>query len=684
MATITLDVRLLDVDGHDINDPSVTIRLEASSSPVATRTVLDVRGAPVLARIAAPADTALKVRISPSRYRDGGRVGLVSNERLTLPALTLPRGPSHWRPTFASWAALPAEMDSTKALLVKSKRFQLGRGSTADEISEARYDAVDAADESRAMAKMCLLNLCSRLREETIPGGAGTWIDAFEECLLAQRDRCFARVSRTFFERVQQLASKSAGGYKRSNAENHRGRVAEVPGVEHVGAMFSIKSGEAKANIQLTVAEVTFRGGPAFLLDADIDEQGTLLGHTFEVIRNFISDHETHPIDVHESLRKAFATAPIGFLLEPLRPVAEVTARVVDARIAGARALGVAPVALVPSGAFTPKRIAVLGDSVPWGQGLLRAQKMHELVADAYGGQGPRPVTTLVAHSGAVIGVGMPSTGAVCDGEVPKGRPTILQQVAAFDAAEARSTDLVIINGGINDVDVRVIVSPFTSPTTLADRTARACGDDLTALLRAALAKFPKARIAVLTYYPILSPLSRFGEGLQFVTALGAPPPLALAPGVAAPSLSLWDNTVANCRVFHEASTAAIRRAVMAANAGPGRGRCVVVDPGFTDEHAALAPEARLFGINWDFSPQDPVAHQRRQACDRCETDVIRREQCYRASAGHPNPTGAEAYAQAIVAAVSAAATATAVRGRGTRSSAARTRVRTGRSRRSG
>lgn len=681
MATITLDVRLLDVDGRDIHDPSVTIRLEASSSPVAARTVLDVRGAPVLARVAAPADTALKVRISPSRYRDGGRVGLVSNERLTLPALTLPRDPSHWLPSFASWAALPAEMDSTKALLVKSKRFQLGRGSTAGEISEARYDAVDAADESRAMAKMSLLNLGSRLRQEPIPGGAGTWMDAIDECLLAQRDRCFARVGRTFFERVQQLASNSAGGYKRSNAENHRGRIAEVPGVEHVGAMFSIKSGEAKANIQLTVAEVTLRGGAAFLLDADIDEQGTLLGHTFEVIRNFISDHETHPIDIHESLRKAFATAPIGFLLEPLRPAAEVTARVVEARIAGARSLGAAPMALVPSGAFTPATIAVLGDSVPWGQGLLRAHKMHELVADAYGAQGPRPATTLVAHSGAVIGVGMASTGAVCDGEVPKGRPTILQQVAAFDASEARSTDLVIINGGINDVDVRVIVSPFTSPTTLADRTARACGDDLTALLRAALAKFPKARIAVLTYYPILSPLSRFGEGLQFVTALGAPPPLALAPA-AAPSLSLWDNTVANCRVFHEASTVAIRRAVMAANSGPGAGRCVVVDPGFTDEHAALAPEARLFGINWDFSPQDPVAHQRRQACDRCEKDVIRREQCYRASAGHPNPIGAEAYAQAIVAAVGTAATETAARGGAAKKSATRKRVSTGPSRR--
>ena len=77
-----------------------------------------------------------------------------------------------------------------------------------------------------------------------------------------------------------------------------------------------------------------------------------------------------------------------------------------------------------------------------------------------------------------------------------------------------------------------------------------------------------------------------------------------------------------------------------------------MIDPGFRDEHAALAPEARLFGINWDFSPQDPVALQRRLACDTCEKDPLRREQCYRASAGHPNPFGAEDYARAIVTAL--------------------------------
>ena len=53
-----------------------------------------------------------------------------------------------------------------------------------------------------------------------------------------------------------------------------------------------------------------------------------------------------------------------------------------------------------------------------------------------------------------------------------------------------------------------------------------------------------------------------------------------------------------------------------------------------------------------DENPQDPVALQRRLACDTCEKDPLRREQCYRASAGHPNPFGAEDYARAIVTAL--------------------------------
>jgi len=74
----------------------------------------------------------------------------------------------------------------------------------------------------------------------------------------------------------------------------------------------------------------------------------------------------------------------------------------------------------------------------------------------------------------------------------------------------------------------------------------------------------------------------------------------------------------------------------------------------FTATNAALASNPWLFGIHADLtvSPEDPMAAERHQACDLFETDIFQREGCYRASAGHPNQRGAEAYADAILAAL--------------------------------
>ncbi|MGE3844591.1 MAG: SGNH/GDSL hydrolase family protein [Vicinamibacterales bacterium] len=628
----------------------MTFRLESTESSSATQATLVVRGA-VREPFEAPAGRVLVVLISPSRFRDAGGVASVSisDGSVTLDPLTLARRPGRWRPSFESWSDLQDDFGGFKALLNNSKRFQLGRCSAPGQYVGGRYDSVDGTDEPEALAKMGLLNLCSRLRSERMPGSGEPWLGAINELLLAQQDRTFALVRPDFYDSVATLSRKAVDGYRRSNPGNHRDRIEQVPGVERVNDMHSVKTRDKKANIQLTVAKVTYRGESALLVDADIDEEGTLLGHTFEVARNFLTKHHTHPIDVHESLRLRFPTVALGYRLEPLEPIGAVTARMIATRASAAPSA--APAVLLPKTDFRPSRIAVLGDSVPWGQGLLRPQKIHELVADAYLAIAPRPSTRVVAHSGALIGAGMASTGTACDGEVPKGRPTIFQQVDTHDPAEAGATDMVIINGGINDVDVRTILSPYTSTTTLVDKTALVCGDHLFSLLQAAMRKFPRARIVVLTYYPIVSALSRFGEAIQLLSAMGAPPPLAFVPSASASEFSWWDKILDNCRVFHDVSGQAVRRAVQAANAGPDGLRCAVADPGFTAEHAALAPQARLFGINCDFSPQDPVARQRRLACDRCEKDLLRREQCYRASAGHPNPQGSEAFAAAVVAA---------------------------------
>jgi lysophospholipase L1-like esterase len=94
-------------------------------------------------------------------------------------------------------------------------------------------------------------------------------------------------------------------------------------------------------------------------------------------------------------------------------------------------------------------RMVVLGDSVPWGQGLLPAHKYHavlETLSTTYAVS-----TDFMAHSGATIGGGATVGASAPDGEVPDAYPTILQQCAA-DTQAPDTVDLILLNGGINDV----------------------------------------------------------------------------------------------------------------------------------------------------------------------------------------------------------------------------------------
>ncbi|HEX9366295.1 MAG TPA: SGNH/GDSL hydrolase family protein [Vicinamibacterales bacterium] len=289
--------------------------------------------------------------------------------------------------------------------------------------------------------------------------------------------------------------------------------------------------------------------------------------------------------------------------------------------------------------------ILVLGDSVTWGQGLLEPQKMHALVRDGVAAHKGPTRCLQMAHSGAVIGVDAGFAAATCDGEVPTSFPTILQQC---DAAPDTDVDLVILNGGINDIDIRYILNPFTERDDLADVTRRFCGTDMSTLIDRALARFPVARIVVTSYYPVLSRASHFPLVDDFMLTLGMP----VSPLTRFLDDNLiFDRIVGNAALFYETSTSALRAAVDAANAA-APGRAAFAAPAFTDDNAALAPNAWLFGIKADLTPEDPVAMARRASCDRCTDDFLRREQCYRASTGHPNAIGAKQFADAILAAV--------------------------------
>ena len=125
-------------------------------------------------------------------------------------------------------------------------------------------------------------------------------------------------------------------------------------------------------------------------------------------------------------------------------------------------------------------RIVVLGNSVAWGLGLVNEQKLHALVPNSL--QTARGNVsmqiTMLAHSGANIGVGDATVLPALDGEVPTSYPTVLGQVAMFDNSPD-TVDLVIVIAGLNDINVRNVLNPTVSTDALTSAIRRHCLSDM-------------------------------------------------------------------------------------------------------------------------------------------------------------------------------------------------------------
>jgi len=289
-------------------------------------------------------------------------------------------------------------------------------------------------------------------------------------------------------------------------------------------------------------------------------------------------------------------------------------------------------------------RLAVFGDSVLWGQGLRPEHKLTTIVADA------RQMTVdLLAHSGATIGVDDDDEDEPVDGEVPVPRPTVLQQVDAYMPTTSE-VGMVLVNGGLNDIDFRVILNPFTSLNDLHRKTVRFCYRDMLTLLDNITQRFfgQDLPIVVTGYYPIVSPKTDPVKTPRVLAAYG----VSFSP--LAGSATVFDKIVALSMQFWQDSTEQLMNAVHDC----GDSRVTYADVPFTEDHAVFTADPWLFGLKSDlfaFGPQDEVIDERHDACNIVFDDffhLLDREGCYRASAGHPNVAGAQQYAEAILAAV--------------------------------
>ena len=311
----TLVLNLVDVSGHPLVDPEVRFqfRRPTESRLEGDPVVLPVNGSPIVFRLHAFPIRPLVCDITPSRYRYRPtpifRVRAEAEEAMTL---EFAREPGQWKADFVKWSRLGEIVEPLKIVLRDSGEVRR-RGTNEVLTGQAKsYDRLPG--ERWELAKAGMLNIHYRMSTLTDPiSRERTWVSFMERLLEVGPDRFIARVHSDLFEVVRTIhrdAEEFRGEYGRASAENHR-RNFPVE-FRRVAELVSIKSADEFGNLQLTVARVP--GESLTLLDADIDENGNLLRHFFDVLRHKVTGG-THPFDIHEILKAENPQADLGYSL---------------------------------------------------------------------------------------------------------------------------------------------------------------------------------------------------------------------------------------------------------------------------------------------------------------------------------------------------------------------------------
>lgn len=211
----------------------------------------------------------------PHRHRPVGHIVQIPIDGPAKVEMHFPLHPDHSQPSFKPYAAL----DSILRTVLEQSAVE---GSAAS--GAALYDGLQ--DIERAG----LLNLFCKMQGFGFDAQRTIW-SAVTGLYRVRPDRIFVDVDVALRDQVK--TAEADGRFREVSGRLH----TPPPGFRSAG---SFKTDERYGNLQLSF--FASEDAPLrFKVDADIDDAAGVL-HTFQVLRNWITEGTTHPYDIHQIL----------------------------------------------------------------------------------------------------------------------------------------------------------------------------------------------------------------------------------------------------------------------------------------------------------------------------------------------------------------------------------------------
>jgi hypothetical protein len=278
-----LVVRVWDANREPLDD-RVDVRVISSATQTTVKQALDVPGNAAITFDDLADGQIYIVQVFPKRYRPVGQLASPGHDKLAV-NIYCPIHPDHASARFPTFREADPEL---RRVLDRSRLVIDG----VERSGEALYAAL--SDEQKAG----LFNLFVKMRKVDVEDGRSVW-SYVDEIYDVRRDRVYVNVQTELCELVKKTVTD--------------GLFNEAPDKLHEPPAGFVRSGSYKTDERRGNLQLSFfcsQGQPvSFKVDADIDNAAGI-GHTFQVLRNFLTQETTHPYDIHQILVFSREVAP--------------------------------------------------------------------------------------------------------------------------------------------------------------------------------------------------------------------------------------------------------------------------------------------------------------------------------------------------------------------------------------